>query len=88
MNNQEAERKSLETQILNEVLNCIAQKNPDAEKCTMYIMGILSSIKDPIPVDSDKIAKEAIIHTLKWVENHLSDDMSNGIFNDFKNTVK
>ena len=38
------QQEKLKKDILNEVLNCIAQKEPDAEKCTDYIIGIISDV--------------------------------------------
>jgi len=49
MSDNKAERQHLEKIILNEVLNCVAQKDPDAEKCTMYIMGILDRLSELQP---------------------------------------
>jgi hypothetical protein len=42
------EQEFLKNEILNEVLNCISQKNPDAEKCTQYIIEIISKLHKPI----------------------------------------
>ena len=36
----------------------------------------------------DVLMKNAITFTLRHIENSLCDQQSNGIFNDFKNTVK
>lgn len=81
-------QKELEKDILNEVLNCIAQRNPDAEKCTMYIMGVIDGHRKNQNQSEDQRIKDAIAFTLRFIENRLCDQMSNGIFNDFKNTQK
>lgn len=46
---------------------------------------VVERLSELQPVNPDKIAKDAIAFTLRFIENSLCDQMSNGIFNDFKN---
>jgi len=78
--------KELRKNILNEVLNCLAQKDPNAENCVDYILKEIENIsRKELASEINKLAKKNELISVEqyrflkkksrsWADNHLTEE--------------
>lgn len=71
MTEQERQAGQIRDSILNEVLDCVAQKEPDAEKCTDYIMSILERLTGWTKVEDGIQLGMMVCHSSLYNGNEL-----------------